>query len=262
MNPILLTDFYKVHHWRMYPEGTTLVYSNLTPRQSRLEGVSHMVFFGLQYFIKEYLIEKFQKEFFDKSWEEVEKEYKYAINVDTTHIKLLHSLGYLPIEIKALPEGTRVPMRVPCLTIKNTLPAFYWVTNYLETLLSAILWQPCTSATLAYEYKKLFTKYLKETINSTDFVQWMGHDFSFRGMSSVESAILSGMGHLTSFTGTDTIPAIYALQKYYNGEGLIGASVPATEHSVASATILSEEKNNVEEEWDEEKEEWIPIRYF
>ena len=118
------------------------------------------------------------------------------------------------------------------MTIVNTHPDFYWLTNYLETLISCQLWQPMTSATIANEYRKLLEKHAKETTGSTDFVQWQAHDFSMRGMSSVESAILSGMGHLTSFTGTDTIPAIYALRNTYSGQGLIGASVPATEHSV------------------------------
>ena len=118
------------------------------------------------------------------------------------------------------------------LTIKNTHPDFAWLVNYLETLMSCMLWQPMTSATIAYEYKKLLSKYALETTGSADFVQWQGHDFSMRGMSSVDSAILSSMGHLTSFTGTDTIPAIYQLEKSYRAKGLIGASVPATEHSV------------------------------
>lgn len=103
----------------------------------------------------------------------------------------------------------------------------------MKTLLSAMTWQAMTSATIAYEYKKLLTKYAKETDEKNlEFVNWQGHDFSMRGMSSPESAILSGMGHLLSFTGTDTIPAIYTLENSYRAEGLIGASVPATEHSV------------------------------
>ena len=228
----MCTDFYKVNHWEMYPKGTTLIYSNLTPRKSRLRGVDSIVFFGLQHFIKKYLLGKFKTEFFDKPWEQVEEEYKYAINTDTEHIKELHKLGYLPLKIKALPEGSRCPIRVPCLTIYNTKPEFYWLTNYLETLLSCQLWQSITSATIAAEYRKILEKYAKDTTGSTAFVQWQAHDFSMRGMSSLESAILSGMGHLTSFTGTDTIPAIYALKNSYNGTGLIGASVPATEHSV------------------------------
>lgn len=122
---------------------------------------------------------------------------------------------------------------VPVLTITNTHEKFAWLVNYLETLLSTCLWQIMTSATIAFEYKKMFTKYAKLTDpENLWFVDWQGHDFSMRGLSSVESAILSGMGHLFSFTGTDVIPAIYQLEKSYSGKGLIGGSVPATEHSV------------------------------
>lgn len=231
-NPLLLTDFYKVHHHRMYPQGTTLIYSNFTPRKSRLQGVDSVVVFGIQYFIKEYLIKQFNENFFNRPLANVIAEYQDQIPVDTTHIEQLHNLGFLPIEIKALEEGTLCPIGVPLMTVKNTIPEFFWLTNYIETLLSTVLWQPITSATIANEYKKLLTKYAVETTGAADFVQWQGHDFSMRGMSSVESGIVSGMGHLLSFTGTDTIPAIYALKEYYGGEGLIGASVPATEHSV------------------------------
>jgi nicotinamide phosphoribosyltransferase len=232
MNPLLYTDYYKTEHHRMYPEGTTMIYSNLTPRKSRLKDVNSVVFFGLQHFIKKYLLDKFKSEFFDKPWNELDEEYKFAVNVDTSHIEKLHKLGYLPVLIKALPEGTRCPIQVPCMTIRNTHSSFAWLTNYLETLISCQLWQPITSATIAAEYYELLSKYALETTGSTDFVQWQAHDFSMRGMSSLESAILSGMGHLTSFTGTDTIPAIYALKNSYGAKGLIGASVPATEHSV------------------------------
>jgi len=232
MNPILLTDFYKTEHQKMYPEGTTMIYSNFTPRKSRMKGVDEVVFFGLQHFIKKYLINEFYNFFFNRPLKYVIEEYKFAINTDTKHIEDLHKLGYLPIEIKALPEGTMCPMRVPCFTIRNTNSNFGWLTNYLETLISCQLWQPITSATIAYQYRKLLDKCALETTGSTEGVQWQGHDFSMRGMSSIESAILSGMGHLTSFTGTDCIPSIYALKNSYNASGLIGASVPATEHSV------------------------------
>jgi nicotinamide phosphoribosyltransferase len=244
MNPFCLTDFYKVGHPFQYPKGTSLVYSNLTPRKSRLPGIDKIVWIGLQLFAKKYLIEYFNDNFFNRPKQEVMDEYKRVIKFTIgdlptyEHIEYIYDLGYLPIEIKALPEGSIVDMRIPVLTIKNTDPKAYWLTNFLESLMSAILWQPITSATLAYEYKKLFTKYLKETIGDTSFVQWMGHDFSFRGMSGLESAILSGIGHLMSFTGTDTIPAIMALEKYYNANietELVGASVPATEHSVMSS---------------------------
>jgi nicotinamide phosphoribosyltransferase len=241
-NPFLLTDYYKVGHVFQYPAKTELVYSNLTPRKSRLQGVDEMVFFGLQYFIKEYLISYFNENFFWQSKEKVMADYKRRVVTSLgahlpnyEHIAALHDLGYLPIEIKALPEGSKVPMKVPCLTVVNTKVEFYWLTNFLETLLSAIVWQACTTATIAYEYRKLLNKYADETGIAAEFVQWQGHDFSFRGMSSLETAILSGMGHLLSFTGTDTIPAIDALEQYYNANAdaeMIGGSVAATEHSV------------------------------
>lgn len=241
-NPFLLTDYYKVGHIFQYPPGTTLVYSNLTPRKSRFPDIDEMVFFGLQYFIKEYLIDYFNDNFFSQPRQKVLADYKRRIVTSLgahlptyEHLEKLHDLGYLPVEIKALPEGSKVPMRVPCLTIVNTLPEFYWLTNFLETLLSSIIWQPCTSATIAHQYRRLLNRYAAETGVAADFVQWQGHDFSFRGMSSLESAITSGMGHLLSFTGTDTIPAIDALEQYYGANAdkeLIGGSVAATEHSV------------------------------
>jgi nicotinamide phosphoribosyltransferase len=240
-NPFLLTDYYKVGHVFQYPKNTTLVYSNLTPRNSRLQGVNEMVFFGLQYFIKEYLVTYFNDNFFKQPKEKVIAEYKRRISTSIgdlptyKHIEQLHELGYLPIEIKALPEGSVVPMKVPCTTLVNTLPEFYWLTNFLETILSAITWQPCTSATIAFQYRKLLNRYAAETGMPVEFVQWQGHDFSFRGMSSYESALLSGMGHLLSFTGTDTIPAIDGLEYYYGADAekeLVGGSVAATEHSV------------------------------
>jgi nicotinamide phosphoribosyltransferase len=251
MNPLLLVDSYKIHHTKMYPEGMTLLYSNFTPRKSRIAGVDKVVVFGLQHFIKEYLIKQFNENFFltrfreggiyeDNVTEsdvinlknEIIEEYKRNCPVNTKHIEALWDLGYLPIEVKALSEGTKCPIGVPLLTIKNTHPDFGWLVNYLETLISCQLWQPITSATIANQYYELLTKYAVETTGNSEGVQWQGHDFSMRGMSSVESSILSGMGHLLSFTGTDTIPAIYALERSYNGNGLIGASVPATEHSV------------------------------
>jgi nicotinamide phosphoribosyltransferase len=242
INPFLLTDFYKVGHPFQYPKGTTLVYSNLTPRKSRLDGVDEMTFFGLQYFIKEYLIDYFNENFFEQPKEKLMKEYKRRVTTSLggdlptyEHIEKLHDLGYLPIEIKALPEGKSVKMKVPVLTIVNTLPEYFWLTNFVESIISAILWQPCTSATVAKEYRKILNGFAEKTGIPKEFVQWQGHDFSFRGMSSLESAVLSGMGHLLSFTGTDTIPAIDALEYYYNANAdteLIGGSVPATEHSV------------------------------
>jgi len=245
MNPLLLTDGYKLGHKDQYPTGTTKVYSNWTPRKSRIDHIDKVVFFGLQYFIKKYLIEQFNTEFFNQPKAQVVSEYKkyvdhyLGINYDISHIEALHDIGYLPIEIKALPEGTEVPIRVPMFTVVNTLPEFFWVTNYLETLLSNVIWQPCTSATIAKQYKTILTKYAQETdIENLDFINWQGHDFSMRGMSGIESAILSGMGHALSFTGSDTLPVAINLEKYYNTDvtkELVIGSVNATEHSVMCA---------------------------
>lgn len=257
MNPLLFADFYKIHHFRMYPENMTLLYSNFTPRKSRIKDINSVVVFGVQHFVKTYLIDYFNENFFgndDKSSRKTDKhfksdlfdEYKRHCNVDTTHIEALWDLGYLPIEIKCLPEGTLCPIGVPMLTIKNTHPDFGWLVNYLETLLSAMLWQPIISATIAFQYRKILDKYAVQTTKSNKEVQWQGHDFSMRGMSSIESAILSGIGHLLSFTGTDTIPAIYQLEKSYNATGLIGGSVPATEHSVMCMGVKEKELHTFE----------------
>jgi nicotinamide phosphoribosyltransferase len=242
----LLCDFYKISHREMYPQGTEKVYSTWTPRATRMKGVDKVVWFGGQAFYKEYLLGIFKTDFFDRPQHEVITEYVQEISDDlgipedkvpTQHLKDLHSLGYLPVSIKALPEGTLVPIRVPTLTIENTNPKFFWVTNFLETLMSCELWQPSTSATIAREYKRMMDHYAMETVGDTSFTPFQGHDFSMRGMSSLESAILSGMGHLTSFCGTDTIPAIPAARRYYNStrKELVGTSVPATEHSIQCA---------------------------
>lgn len=247
MNPMLLTDFYKVGHPFQYPPDTEYVYSNFTPRKSRMKGVDKMIFFGLQYFNKLILGHAFERLFFDRRRSDVIDEYRRIIRgtlggdlKSYSHIEDLHELGYLPVRIKALPEGTAVPMRVPCITIENTRPEFYWITNFLETILSSFIWQPCTSATIAHEFRYMLDRHARVTGMPEEFVQWQGHDFSMRGMSSLQSAIASGMGHLLSFTGTDTIPAVLALEDHYFAnvdEELVGGSVPATEHSVMCAGL-------------------------
>ncbi len=251
MNPLLLTDGYKLGHKEQYPDGTTLVYSNWTPRKSRIDGIDNVVFFGLQYFIKEYLIKRFNEDFFDKPKREVISEYKryvdhyLGIDYDISHIEALHDLGYLPVQIKALPEGTKVPIRVPMFTLVNTKAEFFWLTNYLETLLSNIIWQPCTSATIANQYQKILNRYAMETDRqNVEFVNWQGHDFSMRGMSGIESSLLSGMGHALSFSGSDTLPVAKAFELYYDADvskELVIGSVNATEHSVMCAGSKDDE---------------------
>lgn len=242
LNTMLLCDFYKLSHRAMYPKGTEVVYSTWTPRASRMKDVNEVVVFGLQAFIKDKLIAMFNTEFFERSKPVVVEEYRRLIkhtlgdqNPATAHIEELHDLGYLPLCIKALPEGSVVPLRVPTMTIQNTDPRFFWLTNYIETLASCELWQPSTSATIAREYRKLLDSAAKRTGGAADFVQFQGHDFSMRGMSSLGSAVMSGMGHLLSFSGTDTVPAIQAAEKLYGAnveKELVGTSIPATEHSI------------------------------
>ncbi|GLR16031.1 nicotinate phosphoribosyltransferase [Portibacter lacus] len=252
MNPLLYTDGYKLDHRRQYPEGTTLVYSNWTPRKSRIEGVEEVVFFGLQYFIKKYIIRDFQQNFFDQPKEVVCARYSRRVNnylgpnqVGIKHIEDLHDLGYIPMVFKALPEGVSVPIRVPMFTMYNTLSEFFWLTNYFETLLSAEVWLPCNSATIAKQYRKILDHYAAETSSVPEFVDWQGHDFSMRGMAGLEASLISSAAHLLSFTGSDTIPAIDFLEEYYGAnsdEELVGGSVAATEHSVMSMGTLNAEE--------------------
>ena len=222
LNAMLLADFYKVSHKNMYPVGTEVVFSTWTPRASRMKGVDEVVAFGQQAFIKEFLIDFFNLNFFHQAKADVVKEYSRIIkntlgvaNPETKHIEELHDLGYLPLLIKSVPEGTLVPLRVPMMTIQNTDKRFFWLTNFVESLASCQLWQPSTSATIAGEYRKILDEASLKTVGNTDFVPFQGHDFSFRGMSSLQSAMSSGMGHLLSFVGTDTIPAIQAAEYYY-----------------------------------------------
>ena len=259
MNSMLVTDWYKVGHPNQYHPNINLVYSNGTARKSRIEGIDYIVVSGVQSFIKEFLLEHFQRNFFNKPEEQVIAEYSRRVrtslgsdpeplkhkfylenfpNDPYGHIRHLHRLGRIPLKIKVLPEGTICPIRVPFVTVHNDKkkhPELFWLTNFVESIMSASTWQMITSATLAHEYRKLFNKYAMETVGNTDFVQFQGHDFSFRGMSSLQTACYSGAGHLFSFVGTDTIPAIDFLEKYYNANAdkeLVGCSVAATEHAV------------------------------
>lgn len=253
LNPLNCIDFYKSGHRVQYPAGTEGVYSNFTPRSDRLAPVlrtgpaafnGKVVFYGLQGFILEFLIGLFGDEFFKQPKTKAVARYRRRMDnalgpgaVPTDHIEALHDLGYLPLQIKALPEGSLVDIRVPVLTVSATLPGFFWLTNYIETVISNSLWKPMTVATLAYQYRRLLDAYADMTGADKGFVDWQAHDFSARGMSGPEDAARSGSGHLISFTGTDTVSAIDYLEDVYGAnsdEELIGGSIPATEHSVMS----------------------------
>lgn len=190
-----------------------------------------------------------QHEFFDRPLASILREYRELVLATlgdphpyTEHIEKLHKLGYLPIEIWSIPEGMSVPIRVPMCVITNTRDSEFWLPNFLETIYSNILWKPCTSATTAQAHRRSFQKWAEE-FGETDFsfINWQGHDFSFRGMSGREDAWLSGMGHLTSFSGTDTVPAIIKAREFYGAKLSCGGSVPATEHSVMCAGLEANE---------------------
>lgn len=249
MNSLLLTDGYKVSHHPQYPKGTSLVYSNFTPRSNKYapKGCDEVVSFGQQMMMK-IIHDSFEKDFFSQPKEEVCGEMKRELSMylnsdyDVSHFEALHDLGYLPIKVKAIQEGTLVPMKIPVLTIYNTIPEFFWITNYLETIISNLMWKPITSATIAHQYRKVLTKWQEKTDAEKGwFIDWQGHDFSMRGLDSVEAAISSGLGHLTSFSGSDSLPAINGARRYYNETGFVSGSVNATEHSVMCSGTKGDE---------------------
>ena len=244
LNPMLMTDFYKtIHHLAYIPKLDYLV-SYWTPRMTRIEGVDKVVSFGQQAMVKEYLINLFNDNFFNRDWEEVKAEYEELISntmtvqaSDTSEMKRLHDLGYLPIRIKSVAEGERVNIKTPMFEVTNTVKGFGWLVNYLETYMSVNIWFPMTTATIAYEYRKIVNKYFEKTVENGIPATACG-DFSMRGMTSPESAMKASAGHLTSFTGTATIPSIVWLEQYYNCDSrkeVVGKGVPSTEHSVMSS---------------------------
>ena len=244
LNPMLMTDFYKtIHHLAYIPKLDYLV-SYWTPRMTRIEGVDKVVSFGQQAMVKEYLINLFNDNFFNRDWEEVKAEYEELISntmtvqaSDTSEMKRLHDLGYLPIRIKSVVEGERVNIKTPMFEVTNTVKGFGWLVNYLETYMSVNIWFPMTTATIAYEYRKIVNKYFEKTVENGIPATACG-DFSMRGMTSPESAMKASAGHLTSFTGTATIPSIVWLEQYYNCDSrkeVVGKGVPSTEHSVMSS---------------------------
>jgi nicotinamide phosphoribosyltransferase len=248
----LAADGYKLSHRIQYPKGTTNVYSTWIPRSGKhAPEIKNVVCFGIQGALKE-VNDLFNKQFFNRSKEEVIIEYKRQVsaylfnpNVETKHIEDLHDLGFLPIEVKSLKEGTLVPYRVPMMTIENTKPEFFWVTNYLETILSSLLWKPSTTASIAHTYRSILDDYALQTTGSTAGVEFQGHDFSMRGQSGPEDSARSGVGHLLSFVGTDTLPAISYAEQYYGADvtkELVGCSVPASEHSCMCAGGYEDER--------------------
>ena len=241
-NPMLLIDFYKAVHAEMLPHGITKSVSYFTPRMSRVKMWDNVVMFGLQGFIKTYLIDYFNDEFFGKPFDKVIADYKRIMDATLgkdaykiDKIERLHELGYLPIEIVALPEGTRVPMHVPMFGITNTHPNFAWLPQSLESLISAEMWHPMLAATVGYTYREIVNKYYDLTCDDNIPRARALGAFDFRGEECLQSAEKAGAGWCLSFLNTATVPTIPYLEANYNCDCTkepVAFGSPSTEHSV------------------------------
>lgn len=245
INPLLLLDYYKTTHNEQYPKGITKIVSYYTPRMSRIGGEDKLVMFGLQAFIKNYLIRSFNENFFRRPKEDVLAEYIRIIDntlgkgiVDYDKIEKLHDLGYLPIEIKAIDEGTRIPIKVPMFEISNTHPNFAWLVNTLETSLSCSLWHTQISANVGYRYRQIVNRYFEISVDDCIPRSRALGDFSMRGQESCESAIKSSAGFCLSFVNTATVPTVLFLENYYNSnceKEPVAFGAISTEHSVMNS---------------------------
>lgn len=237
MNPILLTDSYKYSHYRQYPPGTTKVYSYF---ESRGGDFDETLFFGLQYIIKKYLTTPITYADIMEAKELIDAHMGPGVFNEEgwNHLNEVHG-GYLPLSIKAVSEGSLVPFHNVLMTVENTCPDCYWLTNFMESLLVQV-WYPMTVATISHEMKKVILGSLRRS-GDPSLIDFKLQDFGFRGVSSVESAAIGGLAHLVNFKGTDTIQALIAARDYYD-EPMAGFSIPAAEHS----TIIS---------WGRDKEE-------
>ena len=251
-NSLFYTDGYKIGHRKMLAPGTTRLYGTWIPRSTKHapKGITKIVSFGQQLVVK-WLNDEFQENFFNLPLDEAMKFTKdmsmyLGSEFDGNHFSELHKLGYLPIRIKSLPEGIETNPNVPHMTFINTVDGFAWLTLYLETIISSLSWKPTTSATIALQYKRNLVEWVMKTDPSNAWlIPFLAHDFSARGLSPWDM-ISSGLGHATSFRGSDTLPIIPAARYFYNepeNEVCIN-SVNASEHSVSTTCIftMGEEK--------------------
>lgn len=261
VNALLAIDSYKIGHMSQYPDGITEVYSNFTARNFKhLEALfpkdlpffnNKAVVFGISAAFQE-IVQAFELSFFDQNKDVVLEEFESAIlpfigdnspDEIVQKMSALYDLGYLPLRVKSLPEGSMVGPNIPMLTIVNTHPDFAWLPNYLETFISSQIWKLSTNATIAKVYKNIFDYFAKKTGTAPEFTLFQGHDFSSRGMSGFADAARSGAGHLTSFMGSDSVSSVDYVKQYYKAEGFVAGSVPATEHSVMTMGLAEGEKD-------------------
>ena len=250
--PVLLSDFYKQDHQRQYDPNITKIVSYYVPRKSRIKDKNHIVFFGLQAFMQEYLIEYFDEHFFKQPLERILRDYKCIIDrtmPGRTHIEKiekLHKLGYLPIEIKALPEGLELPIGIPLIEISNTHPDFAWCTNFIETLMLSELWYTMCVATFAKEYRDIANRAFENTsdVSARNAIS----EFGFRSLPGVGAAIKASSAFLLSFQKSSNIPGIIYTGDYYNTDyDGVGSGMASTEHSTmtSSALIDGDEKPSI-----------------
>ena len=240
--PLLLCDFYKACHAPMLPKGITKSVSYMTPRMSRVGMWNKVVFFGLQAFCHDYLIDYFNDHFFSRPKEEVIAEYTRIMGAalgasayQSSHIAALHNLGYLPIEIVALPEGTMVPMQVPMFAITNTHPDFAWLPQALESLISAEMWHPMIAATVGHTYRQIVNSFYTRTCDDAVNPARALGNFDFRGEESLQSAVKAAAGWCLSFLNTATVPVIPYLERHYSCDCTkepVAFGAPSTEHAV------------------------------
>ena len=228
-NILLNTDSYKTSMFKQYPAGTTGVYSYIESRGGRYD---RTVFFGLQAFIKEYLLEPITQADIDIA-DEILTAHGEPFNRQGWEYILRSHGGFLPVVIRAVPEGTVVPVKNVLATIENTDPECFWLTTYLETALLRAIWYPTTVATQSWKIKRVILDYLEKTGDPTT-IDFKLHDFGARGVSSMESAGIGGAAHLVNFMGTDTITGVLYAREYYNA-GIAGFSIPAAEHSTITS---------------------------
>lgn len=249
-------DGYKMGHGPLYPDYTNFAYGNGTPRSDRLFLGSksqsmfwdhRVVWFGIQAVMRE-IHGVWHNSFFSQPKAKVIRRYKRRMDtyleegmVDIEAMGRLHDLGYLPITVLSVPEGSRLNMNVPGYVIYNDIPEFYWVVNYLETFMSSLIWAMITNATIAYEYRRVLEHFADLTGSPIEGVDYQGHDFALRGINHPHAAAFSNAGHLLFFKGTDTLPAIDFVEDMYFADvekEFIACSVVATEHAVATSNIL------------------------
>lgn len=241
-NPLLCLDFYKTAHADQYPQTLTKMVSYYTPRMTRLDDTDKVTLFGLQAFIREYLINAFDLYFFQEDWLDVLAEYKRVLNatintdgVGEKRLKALYDLGYLPLEIRAVPEGSRTNIKVPQIEISNTHPNFVWLVNSIETMLSCTMWHTQVSAEVGYRYRQIVNEFADRTCDDNVVRARLLGDFSMRGQESVESATKSSAAFCLSFLNTATVPAILWLEDNYGCDCTkepVAFGALSTEHSV------------------------------